>query len=629
MAAVEKGAGVTKEKRKKHVESTSPGLSPKQQEILDADGNLLVTGGPGSGKTTVAILKARELADSLLLPGQKILFLSFSRSAVSRIQETAREHFPAGAELKERVEVSTYHAFFWKIVKTHGYLLGLPRRLSVMLPSEEAAALATIRNEYPPPGKLSEVQKREKSRREKEELTRLADEDGKVCFDLFAELAGELLRRSRKIRKLVSSVFPAVMLDEFQDTSKEQWAVVKRMGRDSRLIALADPEQRIFDFAGADPRRLDHYREFARPRKFDLGGGNYRSAGTDILEFGDDVLRDRLRSSPYRGVNIKCFPPNPNQALAALKYQTLQARRRLLDGNGNDWSLAILVPTKKMVRQISEAFGDGEPEIPHYAVVDMEASILAAGVLSFLLQPESPEGDFPGFVKLLADYFLGKGGGVPRKTNIEEAQRIQKSLEEAIEREKSGKLPRSNSVIVGVSEGYKECRNLEFVGNPDEDWKSVRRILEEAKCKRLQEVAKDTRNVRLLGRGTQFRDALSQAWRDTGLYADASGIAERSFVQENFVMSNKPERGVVIMNMHKAKGKQFDEVIVFEGWPRRAENSTVNPDRIVLENKRHGNLNPFRQNFRVSVTRARSRATIMTPRNDPCILLPECSCGAH
>ena len=614
--------GLGKKKKENNTKSVSPVLSPEQKKILKTRGNLLVLGGPGSGKTTVAILKARQLAKYHLLPEQKVLFLSFSRAAVSRIQESAREYFPTGIKLKEHIEVNTYHAFFWKIVRTHGYLLGLPRRLSVMLPPEEAVALATIRNNYPPPRKLSKVQKEKKSGREKEELKRLAYEDGKVCFDLFARLAGELLRRSKKIRRLVSSVFPAVILDEFQDTSKEQWAVVKRIGRDSRLIALADHEQRIFDFAGADPERLDHYREFAKPREFDLGGTNYRSEGTDILKFGDDVLKDRLRDSPYRGIDINYFPPNPNQAMSALRCQTLQARKRLLDGNGNDWSLAILVPTKKMTRQISEVFRDGKPEIPHYAVVDMEASILAAGVLAFLLQPEAPKGDFSEFVKLLADYFFGKGGDAPTKTDIEEAQRIRKSLEKAIEREKAGKPPPGRSIIIGISEGYKKCRNLEFIGNPDEDWKSVRKILEETECGRLQEVAKDTRNVRLLGRGTQFRDALSQAWHDTGSYADASGIAERSFVQENLITSNRPERGVVIMNMHKAKGKQFDEVIIFEGWPRRKGKTIVsNPDRIVRGNKKQENLNILRQNLRVSVTRARNRTTIMTPEYDPCILL--------
>ena len=598
-------------------------LSAKKKQIIAADGHLLVRGGPGSGKTTVAILKADRIVAGQLQPGQKVLFLSFARATVSRVLEALDEHSQSRMETRRGLDVDTYHAFFWRLLKTHGYLLGLPRRLTILTPPAEAIALSGVRDQFGKDVALTEDQLAEKRKQERKLLLDLARIKGRICFDLFAEFTVDLLDRCMKVRSLVSRAFPVIMLDEFQDTNAGQWSVVRLLGIESTLIALADEQQQIYDFIGADPERLNHFRADFSPQEYDLGSENHRSSGTEIIDFGNDVVRGRFRKS-YKGLHLRCFESNQNQAYAALKGHTLQARKRLLE-RGGSWSLAVLVPTKQMMRDVSFQFrdeGQGMAAIAHQAAVDMEGAILAAEIIAFLLQPLSDSEGRREFVDLVSRFFLGKGGGTPAKTDIKASKAIVSAFEKARGNEVAGKPIGARSIMRPMLDAYADCVSAAYTGNPDEDWLAIRRALRDCECKHLDKVAGEARNVRLLDRGTQLREALSQDWRDNGAYANALAIVRDAFVREHFASASKPEEGVIVMNMHKAKGKQFDEVVIFEGWPRIANGKIVsNPHRILRRNVPTEDDTHARYNLRVSATRAKSRTTILTPRSDPCALL--------
>ncbi len=598
-------------------------LSEKQKEVLAADGHLLVMGGPGSGKTTISILKAAKLAETFLRRGQEVLFLSFARATISRVMEAIETERDIQSAIKKRIHVETYHSFFWRLLNAHGYLLGLPNSLSILTPAGEAIALSAIRNSYETAKKLSVEKKAEKREKEQHERKRLAHAEGRVCFDLFARYVADLLERSERLRKLIATRYPFVVLDEFQDTNADQWRVVRQLGKESTLIALADPEQRIYDWIGADPARLDQFRAEFEHAEVGMHGDNYRSAGTEILLFSNEVLTGKFTKEKYLGIDLDTYPANENEALTKLVTTVYGIRKRLTDSEQNGWSLAVLVPTRRMTRSVSDAFrqppGKLSP-IHHSASIDLEPAILAAEIVSYLLQPR---GLFhqDGFIDLMCNYFQRKGGDTPSKTDLSRADAIRKAYAKYLEKKLVGKPVAQASIMVAILATYEAACSVVLAGDPDKDWRAVRKALDDGACIRLKEVALEARNIRLLERGTQLRQELSQNWRDFGAYKDALSITKQAFVREHFSMQSKPEQGVIVMNMHKAKGKQFDEVVIFEGWPRYVRRKIVaNTDRIVRANDRDNLDGQTRQNLRVSITRGKKRTTILTPDKDPCVI---------
>lgn len=459
-------------------------LTKGQQDILAANGHLLVKGGPGSGKTTVSILKAGRMA-AALRPGQRVLFLSFARATVARVLEAIEEETTLTREVRNAIEVDTYHSQFWSMLKTHGYLMGWPRRLSVLTPPSQAAAIAEITSDYKALSRLSDAEKAERTARIEAELLQFARKEGRVCFDLFARSVADLLEASSKLRALVASKYPVIVLDEFQDTNPDQWRVVKALGEHCALIALADPEQRIFDFIGADPERLQHFIDAFAPTVFDLAGDNHRSKGTDIAIFGNDILKGSFTKGTYAGVEFGTFASVDVLSINKLKAETLAARTRLAATGKPDWSMAILVPTKKLTRLVSDSFRQSAgnlPAIPHDASVEMDAAILGAEVIACLLQPRAGELHRETFVGLVDEYYRGKSGAEASASNIKTGAAIRKAYEKLLALGAAGRAVPQNSIMVNMMAVYEATGEVVLTGDPDTDWTSVRNILEAGAC---------------------------------------------------------------------------------------------------------------------------------------------------
>ncbi len=559
-------------------------MCEQRKALLGTGGHLLVIGRPGSGKTTIALVKAAtEIANGALAPGQKVLFLSFARATVARILQESKARVPR--EARSSTEINTYHGFAWEFIRGHGYLL-IGHRVLRLLPPPDAA------------GKLAGIARTDRPA----ELQRLLAEDGLLGFDLFAGLTADLLEQSPRLCRIIADCYPMNILDEFQDTNLDEWRMIAALGQHSRLIALADAEQRIYEFRGADPARIGQFIERFNPSVFDFGKENNRSDGTDIVAFGNDVLTGANVGKDYTHVKVSRYNYYQDEPLSPVKYAALAARQRLHDKGGGGWSLAILVKSRELMLKVSSYLGSAGrlPEIAHDVLIDPEGPALAAVLMGGLLEGAPHPDDLKA--RLLGDvinHIRGRNGGDISQADLK--------LAGALSAHQNGGPLRGSTrtaLMADIETIAAGRMSLVLSGDPEADWLAVRRLVNTAGHDKLKLVADDARFIRLLNRGTQLRENLIARWRSDGGYAGAREIVSGALLQEHFSASTRVWSGVNVMTIHKSKGKEFDEVIIFEG---------SHAGRLLRDNANARDLEQARLAVRVAVTRARKRTTVLTP----------------
>ncbi len=214
-------------------------LTPTQKAIIDDNSSrfIVVPAGPGSGKTYVLVRKLASLILMEEIKSEKLLMLTFSRSAASEFKNRLIELIGNAAKY---VEIKTFHSYCFDLIGQKGSL--------------------------------------EKS----ENVVRTAVE--------------EIQQRKVEKNLITKSI---LVIDEAQDMSADEFALVEELIRnneDIRVVAVGDDDQNIYGFRGADSKYMKTLIDKYGASVYNMLE-NFRSSRGIIATANDysKVIRNRLK----------------------------------------------------------------------------------------------------------------------------------------------------------------------------------------------------------------------------------------------------------------------------------------------------------------------------------------------
>jgi len=436
--------------------------------------------------------------------------------------------------------------------------------------------------------------------------------EGKVVFDLFAPKTLRLIRESGHIKRLISERFPIIIVDEAQDTGPDAWNIICELKAKSQIICLADPEQQIFDhLPGVGPERIAAIKQELSPLEIDLGQQNNRSPGTEIAIFGNDILRGRARGQTYDGVSRLVYSPRSVDLSLTLRRCLAIIYRQCRAKGIRPENCAILAATGKDVASITAALSNGARPVPHKVVFDEAKALLASRFAAFMLEPKQSMGpDMCVALELLANIERASA----TKGGRENAQKFRRWADEIAQ----GKKIPSKGLCGGLVALMTGLGAVKFSGDPRSDWLVVKDAFRNCSDARLKAVASQLDYLVAFGRGRFLAANLSELWMSAGSYRGATRAFDAALTQDAILETSQDLRGVHVMTIHRAKGKQFDGVVIFrkgipgEGGRWRSSFVWRDDDHPYIRS---------RKILRVAITRARKHVLILDPAFPACPLL--------
>jgi DNA helicase II / ATP-dependent DNA helicase PcrA len=365
------------------------GLNPQQREAAaHVEGPLLILAGAGSGKTRVITHRIAHLIHHHRIPAYSILAVTFTNKAADEMRQRI-EGLLCKAGASGSPGVSTFHSFCVRLLRRDGDRLaairpGFTRSFTIYDDDDQLAVIKTIfrtlgldekfmqyraalsrishaKNHQQTPQDFYKDTTDPKMSRlavvyEKYEA-RLRQANALDFDDLLLESV-RLLRHDQEVRDAYNNRIRFLMIDEYQDTNRTQYDLVRLLTRKSpNLVVVGDEDQSIYGWRGADIKNiLDFERDYPNAKVIRLEQ-NYRST-KNILEAASGVVANNkarkgkwLWTEAGAGDQIRIYdaPDSENEALFIA--DTIE---KCLRAEPKD-RVAVLYRTNFQSRQIEEA----------------------------------------------------------------------------------------------------------------------------------------------------------------------------------------------------------------------------------------------------------------------------------
>jgi len=350
-------------------------LNPEQYKAVSSiDGPVLIIAGAGSGKTRVITFRMAYMLDKGI-PQSQILALTFTNKASREMAARVKEL--TGKKL-QMLTVSTFHAFGVKILREDIQRLGwrenfsiydeVDRNQLIKETGRELGFTADTLDVYAIGNLFSQIKTGMKhwGDHANDQYEKLYEEYqsglklyNAVDFDDLIILPIKLFREHPDVLAKYKDRYKYVMVDEFQDTSLQQYQFMHAIA-DRNVCVVGDDDQSIYSWRGANYENIVTFeRDFPGLKEIKLEQ-NYRSTGT-ILAAANGVIAHNtnrkeksLWSGNESGKPIEIYIPENEADEADFVAETIQTIR--MNEKRSYADFGVLIRANTLSRAVEEAF---------------------------------------------------------------------------------------------------------------------------------------------------------------------------------------------------------------------------------------------------------------------------------